>query len=167
MPIIKFINKQGAYLDISAVENTILYCTDVRKTDYQYIGCYPSFSTYYGDWIDEFLMVKHIYHKEEGEQVKHRVVSFSQWELVNYRDAEQLGYEVAKAYGKNYQTVYAVHQDKKQVHVHFIINTVAYDTGKRFDLGPAEFPWLQGIVNNWLIRHEEGIDSIGMEAYGF
>lgn len=167
MPNIKFVNKQGDYLEQSAVENTILYCTDIRKTDYQHIGCYPSLSTDYCDWIEEFLMVKHIYHKEDGEQVKHRIVSFSKWELVNYRDAEQFGYEVARAYGEKYQTVYAVHQDTKQVHVHFIINTVAYDTGKKFDWGPTEFAWLWQTTNNWLIYHESGITSIGMEAYGF
>lgn len=167
MPAIKFVNQSGDYLEIAAVENTILYCTDIRKTNYQHIGCYPSLSTDYCDWIEEFLMVKHIYHKEKGEQVKHRIVSFSEWELVNYRDAEQFGYEVARAYGENYQTVYAVHQDKVHVHVHFIINTVAYNTGKRFDWGPAEYTWLRHITDNWLKNHESRIDCIGMEAYGF
>lgn len=163
MPTVKF--PGGKYLTERSVIDPILYITNVMKTDGLYMGCYPSLSACFYDWIDEFITVKKIYHKEEGQQIKHRIVNFKASDLVNYQDADQFGYEVAKRYGDCYQTIYAVHQDTEHIHVHFIINTVSYVDGKRYDIGPWEKSWLEGISESWLAMHESNLSDNKIEKY--
>lgn len=167
MAAIKIIS--DGYKNMEAVEYTISYVLEICKCESGYCGCIPSFSLFEEEYIREFLAVKKVYHKMDGKQVRQVVICFEKTDDVIACDANSLAVIIARGYGEKYQTVYAVHEDKSHVHIHFIINTVSYVDGRRFDLGPGEYTWLQSMVGAWMGTHHVNVmyDPRREQKYGY
>lgn len=88
----------------------------------------------------QMCLIKSTYHKTEGKQLIHWILSFSTEE--SYR----LGMDELFAYGHwasqqfgIYQTAYGLHTDSHHFHIHFVTNTICFDTGLRYSDGRAVF----------------------------
>ena len=46
--------------------------------------------------------------------------------------AYQIAYQAAWYYGREYQILFAVHENKQLLHVHFVMNTVSYLDGHKY-----------------------------------
>jgi len=104
------------------------YITDKRKTDNLLISgieCCPETA------LDEFLFVKRKFKKEDGRQYYHIVQSFSPEDDITPEIAHEIGVQLAE-YFKGYQIVIATHVDKGHIHNHLVMNSVSYQTGKKF-----------------------------------
>lgn len=104
--------------------------------------------------IYAFHAVKTVYHKTSGRQVYHMILGFNQVEealLMSSHMIDSYAYQVAYYfYNLGYQTVYAVHRNQENLHIHIVINSVSYVDGRKYqtDFGTGKkeleeyFNWL-------------------------
>ena len=82
---------------------------------------------------EEMMQVKEEFGKTSGNVAYHAYQSFKPGE-VDPEKCHEIGVALArKLWGSQYQVVVATHLDKKHCHNHFVINSVSYTTGRRFD----------------------------------
>lgn len=130
MEIIKVVGK--SYKENKALENVINYATDIEKTQ-GYIGGYGVNPRKPDQMIKQMYQVKNVYGKETGyRQVRHYIVSFEPVWGVTADMALHMAYEIARYYMGQYQICFGVHLDTKQIHIHFVMNTVSYMDGKLY-----------------------------------
>ncbi len=122
MAIVKFI------VSGSPLKTVLDYVMDKRKTDDLLIAgleCCPETA------LDEFNFVKRKFKKEDGRQYYHIVQSFSPEGDITPEIPHEIGVQLAE-YFEGYQIVIATHVDKGHIHNHIVMNSVSYQTGKKF-----------------------------------
>ena len=88
----------------------------------------------------QMSLIKTVYHKTEGTQLLHWIMSFSTDESYRLDIDEMLAYgHWASQQLGTFQTVYGMHTDSHYFHIHFVTNTVNFDTGLRYSDGRAAF----------------------------
>jgi len=81
----------------------------------------------------EMVAVKKHFEKVGGNVAYHAYQSFKPGE-VTPEQCHEIGVKLAKKlWGKNYQVLVTTHLDKEHCHNHFVINSVSYTSGKKFD----------------------------------
>lgn len=63
-------------------------------------------------------------------------------------EAYGLARYIAKIYGENYITAYAVHMDTAYIHIHLVIDTISWKDGHRFSFS-FEKRWMSSLVDAW------------------
>ena len=112
----------------SPLKTVLNYVTNRQKTDDLLISgvqCSPETA------LDEFNFVKRKFHKEDGRQYYHIVQSFSPDDDITPEIAHEIGVRLAE-YFKGYQILVVTHVDKGHIHNHLVMNSVSYQTGKKF-----------------------------------
>lgn len=86
----------------------------------------------------DMMSVKKAYHKPDGKQGEHIVLSITP-DLPGNSDEKYLkiGREIADFF-TDYQSLITVHKDTKLRHVHILLNSVSFKDGKKFSQGPKE-----------------------------
>lgn len=82
--------------------------------------------------VQDMKMVKDLYDKNDGRQIRHIAVSLDEKETEGISDLRAFAYEVCGYFGRDYQTVFAGHGKEKGVHLHICINSVGFRDGKKF-----------------------------------
>ena len=92
------------------------------------------------EMADSMKSVKKDFKKMEGRQLLHLIVSFDNggesW--VTPQIAYEIGYRFAATYLVGKQVVFGVHDNENNVHIHFVINSVCYDTGLKYGIAFGE-----------------------------
>ncbi len=145
MAFAKIVDKPG-YSDHDILEKVIRYITDPCKAIQGLIGGFNLLPLSAEFIIEQMEIVKIVWHKTEGKQIRHFIVSFAYWENVSEIEAYRLAYYLAAYYADRYQIVYAVHEDKPNVHIHFIVNTVSYKDGLMYAEGKDDYTRLQEYI---------------------
>lgn len=117
------------YHDDSALKNVIEYCYRPDKTPHQYIGgigVNPQYA------VEQMEAVALAYRKASGLRLRHMLLSFDKHERISFQRAKLLAFQLASYYGYKYQIIYAVHEDKANKHIHFVMNTVSYLDGHKY-----------------------------------
>lgn len=94
--------------------------------------------------VDEMEMLSTYYGQNHGIRLRHMILSFERGELQRARKdalvaAYHLACPIAQYYGQSYQIVYAVHEKAEDgtadphIHIHFVMNTTNYRTGRKYD----------------------------------
>ena len=118
--------------DKSSLQNltdVMHYAADEDKTEKQFfvsgVNCTPAIAR------DQFVIVKKQFDKEDGIVAYHGYQSFAEGE-VTPELAHEIGLEFAKrVWGEDYQVVVATHLNTRNLHNHFIVNSVSFRHGKR------------------------------------
>ena len=80
---------------------------------------------------DDMMLTKELFHKTNGRQYKHFIYSFPPGETITpeqvLENAQRLMMETPALQG--YQALIAVHQDRKHIHAHIVVNSVHTETG--------------------------------------
>lgn len=156
MPVLIMINK--SYNDEEALHNVIGY---ICRGGYGYIGGYGVDPRYAAE---QMQLVKQLWGKEQGRQVRHFIVSFDRAEFVSYEKIMQIGFDICRYYHK-YQSVYGLHGDTDHLHLHFAVNTVSYKDGKMYAEGISDWHrlrgYIQGLMPQWYVdlRVSDGTNS--------
>ena len=95
--------------------------------------------------VEQMQLVKEAYGKDRGRKVRHFVLSFASDEEIDYDDAMLLGFRICEYYSE-YQTVYALHDNTKHLHLHFAVNTVAYTDGHMYSRGFDDWASLRAYI---------------------
>lgn len=150
MAVLKIINSIGKYYDNNSREDVINYITNPYKTPGGYIGTY-GLNTY--EYSKEMDKVALSFNKDTGVRLRHFVIGFEGREAVNAALVYQIGYEISAYLGKEYQTVFSVHQDTEQLHIHIVINAVSYLDGHRYRGTKGEFYGFKSWIDSVLKRY--------------
>ena len=121
---------RNSYLDFGSVQRLLNY---VLRTSF-----YGGYAIDPEQAYDQMRLVKEAYHKTEGVQLKHFLLTFSHEEMMHldFKDLLELGFQVGKVL-ERYQIVYCIHLDSDYIHMHFVMNTVSFEDGKKYSDGLA------------------------------
>lgn len=105
--------------------------------------------------VQQMQQVKNLWGKDHGRRVRHFILPFSRSELIGYGQAMRLGFEICRYYS-DYQSVYGLHTDTDNLHLHFAFNTVSYKSGKMYAEGTSDWyglrGYIQGLLPRWYIE---------------
>lgn len=93
------------------------------------------------------------YHPKGTRNFKHWIVSFG----IPYLDVDkafEVSKEIADYYGKDYPVVLGLHTNTKRVHCHFLQNTVAIRSGKKFSQSFDDFDKFRFFMNEVLEQYK-------------
>lgn len=123
---------RNSYLDLESVQRLLNY---VLRTSF-----YGGYAIDPEQAYDQMRLVKEAYHKTEGVQLKHFLLTFSHEEMMHldFKDLLELGFQVGKVL-ERYQIVYCIHLDSDYIHMHFVMNTVSFEDGKKYSDGLVGF----------------------------
>lgn len=117
--------------ELQGLYDVMNYATNERKTEKQYyvsgVNCMPETAR------RQMLMTKRQFGKEGGIVAFHAYQSFKPGE-VTPDTAHQIGVELAtKLWGDRFQVIVATHLNTNCVHNHFVLNSVSFLNGKRYN----------------------------------
>lgn len=152
MAILKVLNKAGKYRDVNAREDVARYILDFSKMCNHYFGGVGVTEDIVGS-MNEVAMR---FGKTNGVQLRHFVLSFPPEELDDPEEVNEIACEIARFLGQEYQTIFAVHENTENLHIHFMHNSVSYRDGYKYKGNKEQYYNLVNFATK-LLRHNYGI----------
>ena len=155
MAIIKAVNSH------SNIKHIINYVTKKEKT----IG--KKLCSAYNCNIDtaakEMQTTKELYNKTKGRTYLHFVQSFPPDENITAQQANQLAKEFVEQCPlfSDFEVIYCTHVDKEHIHTHFIVNSVSFVDGRKFQMSKNDLKNLKILNNKLCLEHGFSICEIG------
>lgn len=110
---------------------------------------------FYRETCRQMKAVKKNFKKLSGIQVWHYILSFPfPPNSENTFTAYKIGIEIINTCFCDYQTIFGVHEDTDNIHIHFLINSVSFRDGRK---------WHMTIQENILLK--EYIENIANEYF--
>ena len=100
-------------------------------------------------------------HKGIPQFAKHRIVSFAATDCILPQDVVSLAERIASIYAKNgYITAYGIHADRFNVHIHFVVCAVSFQTQNMFHIQwESEWNMLVTVTNQWKSEFDEMLQN--------
>lgn len=136
MAVFKTANGKGKYADISAREDLIHYILAPSKVRHGYCGGFKVNNAAPGESMRK---VSEGFNKASGVQLRHWIISFDPREINEPAAANEIAIGISEFFAREYQVVYAVHEDKPHLHIHIVQNSVSYIDGHRYRGTKEEF----------------------------
>lgn len=102
--------------------------------------------------------------KTEGRQGYHFVLSFSPKDNITPEMAMEITEKFIKNYIPDYESVYAVHTDRKHLHSHIVFNSVNMVNGLKYHYENGDWAKIIQPITNHLCK-EYGLSTIELEDY--
>ena len=140
MAIVKIINSPRSQ-SVSGLRGVIAYCCRDAKTNHEGqrlvsgINCVPQIA------LQEFMNTKHLHNQNSGRMYYHMVQSFPPEENITPEVAHEIALKLAESI-PGFEIVVATHRDAHHVHSHFVINSVSFETGKKYHSDPESLQTL-------------------------
>ncbi|MBR4027747.1 MAG: relaxase/mobilization nuclease domain-containing protein [Lachnospiraceae bacterium] len=151
MSILKFVN--GKNRGVYALRKSITYVLNPEKTK-------PYLKGGYGVNLEtasrDMETVQHLFGKTSGRRYIHYVLSFDKG--VSENIVYQLA-EVCTSYYADFQSVWEIHTNTENLHIHVIMNSVNFRTGAKYSQSKAELQQFKNYLNSVLESY--GLNTIG------
>ena len=134
MAIVKIINSPRSQ-NLKGLHGVLSYCCRDAKTNQgghkliSGVNCVPQFA------LQEFMNTKRLHKQNSGRMYYHMVQSFSPEENITPETAHEIALKLAETI-PGFEIVVATHRDAHHVHSHFVINSVSFETGKKYHSDP-------------------------------
>ena len=134
MAIVKIINSPRSQ-NLKGLHGVLSYCCRDAKTNQgghkliSGVNCVPQFA------LQEFMNTKRLHNQNNGRMYYHMVQSFSPDENITPETAHEIAMKLAETI-PGFEIVVATHRDAHHVHSHFVINSVSFETGKKYHSDP-------------------------------
>lgn len=123
-------NPNWSKTDFQTLRDVMDYAMDDAKTEQQYfvtaLNCNAACAR------DQMQMTKQQFQKEDGILAWHGYQSFAAGE-VDAKTAHEIGISLAKELWPDFQVIVATHLNTKCFHNHFVLNSVSYLHGGKFN----------------------------------
>ena len=106
-----------------------------------------------GNTITEFLATKTAHGKLDGINFYQYVQSFSPREKLTLVQAHEIAKEFAEKAWPGHEVQVTTHCDAQHIHSHFIINSVAYETGQKLRQNPTTLKQLRKLSDEICFAH--------------
>ena len=132
MAVIKAISSK------SSVNSAIDYVSNDEKTENKLLSGYNLTSA--DTAKDEMQATKEIWGKTGGRTYKHFVQSFAPDERITPEQAHEIAIQFAEQCPlfKGFEVLIATHKDREHIHTHFIVNSVNFEDGHKFQMKSTE-----------------------------
>ena len=140
-------NEDKTTEEISDGLNEVLtYTTQGYKTnEKEYItgiNCSPATA------VKQMIHTKKSYGKDDGVLANHAVQSFKPGELTP-EQCHEIGVRLANLmWGDRFEVVVSTHLDKQHLHNHFVVNSVSFMDGKKFDNNRNDYNRFQNLSDD-------------------
>jgi len=101
---------------------------------------------------DEFEAVKKQFHKTDGRGYYHIVQSFSPDDPLDFDTAHEIGIKFTE-YFQGYQCVVATRMNTDHIHNHIIMNSVNFETGRKFHQSAREMQQAKEFSNQLCLQY--------------
>lgn len=132
MSVIKYFN--GKNQQLSGLKAALDYVMDYDSTK----GYVAGRGVLLGRAFECMVLTKQLYRKTGGRQKIHFVVSFTHEECSSAEEACEIVSLILDEFAGEYQIVVGTHVNTEYVHCHFLLNSVSYKTGKKFQSSPED-----------------------------
>ncbi|MDE6425844.1 MAG: relaxase/mobilization nuclease domain-containing protein [Ruminococcus sp.] len=147
MAIIKAVSSK------SPIKTAIAYVSKEEKTEQKLLSGYnlTSSETAY----DEMQITKEIWNKTDGRTYKHFVQSFAPDEEITPEQAHNIAKEFVEncPQFKGFEVLIATHQDREHIHTHFILNSVSFEDGHKFQQKSTELQEMKDLSDKICLEH--------------
>lgn len=111
----------------------------------------------------EMQTTKELYNKTKGRTYKHFVQSFPPEENITPEQAHQLAKEYVEQCPlfSDFEVVYCTHVDKDHIHTHFVVNSVSFMDGHKFQMSKKDLEDMKILNNKLCLEHGFSICEIG------
>ena len=145
MCIVKFANND--YSDMGSLYRELIYVTDPEKCLHKCIGTQDLMGTDIDYICNQFQMVKLVHNKTSGKQFHHLIVSLKYMDTWEYSDVFRFANHFISYLPEGHQVLYAVHEEKYYLHIHYIINSVNWYSGNRLNVDLDMISWINVNAN--------------------
>lgn len=147
MAIIKAVSSK------SSIKTAIAYVSSKEKTEQKLLSGYnlTSPETAY----DEMQTTKEVWNKTDGRTYKHYVQSFAPDEAITPEQAHVIAKEFVECCPqfKGFEVLIATHQDREHIHTHFILNSVSFEDGHKFQQKSTELQEMKDLSDKICLKH--------------
>lgn len=150
MATIKTANGTDKYFDNSSRKDVITYILRSDKIRHNLFGS-NMFDICNAPAIMNNTASK--FGKTTGVKLRHFIISFDPAEVSEPMIAYDIAEQISAFFFSEYQTVFAVHEDKAYLHIHIVINSISYIDGHRYYGKREEFNAFKAHVRNILKRY--------------
>ena len=138
MAVIKAVSSKAS------IGKAIDYVTKEEKTEQKLLSgkdCNPLTAK------EEMNITKMFYHKTKGRTYKHFVQSFHKDEKITSEQAHQLANQLAEKCKQfqGFEVLIATHQDREHIHTHFIVNSVNFKDGHKFNMSKKDLQEMKNL----------------------
>lgn len=98
--------------------------------------------------VNQIKAIKKYYKKTNGRQMYHYVLSFPSV-IKDAKKVSEIAMEIALRYFNDYQTIFAVHENTDNLHIHFIFNSVSFATGNKWNMNHRDFYCLKHNIEEY------------------
>lgn len=114
--------------------------------------------------VQQMQLTKEQYHKTGGYIAWHGYQSFKPGE-VTPEECHQIGVETAQhLWGDRFQVFVTTHLDRHHLHNHFILNSVSFVDGKKYNCSKQELYFMREVSDYHCRRHSLSVIPIGHKA---
>jgi len=147
MAIIKAVSSK------SPIKTAIAYVSKKEKTEQKLLSGYnlSSPETAY----EEMQTTKQLWNKTDGRTYKHYVQSFAPDEEITPEQAHTIAKEFVESCPqfKGFELLIATHQDREHIHTHFILNSVSFEDGHKFQQKSTELQAMKDLSDEICLTH--------------
>lgn len=143
MANVKFANAAGKYQDDTARHDLVDYITQRKKTPNHIV----SFS--HGDIsqaADQMTQTARSFGKDQGVRIYHFIITFAPGDINGMEYIIYAANEITRLIGQRHEIAYAVHENTRIPHIHFVFNPVSYVDGYKYHGGKQEFRELMDML---------------------
>lgn len=145
----------------SEIKHIINYVTKKEKT----IGkklC-SGFNCNVNTAAREMQTTKELYGKTGGRTYKHFVQSFPPEEGITAEEAHQIAKEFVEQCPlfSDFEVLFCTHVDKEHIHTHFVVNSVSFTDGHKFQMSKKDLEDMKILNNKLCLEHGFSICEIG------
>ena len=156
MAVFKAVNTRS-----STLRTGISYVSNLEKTE---AGLISGKDCNQETALAEMQATKELYGKTDGRQYKHFIQSFDPNDPIDYIKAHELGKEFAEKAFPGHEVLIATHKDKDHIHNHFIVNSVNFENGSKFQMSKADLQNMKDLNDQMCER--EGLSIIREKTPG-
>lgn len=138
----------------SGIKQIIDYITKEEKTDGQKL-C-SGYNCCVDTAVLEMQSTKELYNKSGGRTYKHFVQSFPTDEKLTPEQAHEIAKEFVTSCPlfADYEVVYATHVDRSHIHTHFVVNSVSFANGLKFQMSRKDLADMKQLNNQICMEHD-------------
>lgn len=111
----------------------------------------------------EMQTTKELYGKTGGRTYKHFIQSFSPEEKNTASQAHEMAKEFIESCPlfSDFEVAYCTHVDKSHIHTHFVVNSVSFVDGHKFQMNKKDLENMKTLNNELCMKHGFSICEIG------
>ena len=115
---------------------------------------------------NSFMKNKRLWHKETGRMYSHMIIAFHHDEKITPYEVSAVAHEFCEKTYPGHQALIVVHQDKKHLHAHIVMDSVSYEDGSKIQTSKKDLIKQREICDDICRSHGLTVTKKGKDFYG-